>query len=63
MIVVGHVIAVCLAHGLALRLLGDQKQAVRSQSQMVLYTVLSLWILNQPVVEATKIASAVVNII
>jgi hypothetical protein len=30
---------------------------------MVLYTVFSLWILNQPVVEATKIASAVVNLL
>jgi hypothetical protein len=64
--VVGHVIAVYLAHGIALRLLGDGKRAVRSQypmlALMVLYTVLSLWILNQPIIEETKVASVVVNI-
>jgi len=67
LIVVGHVIAVYLAHGISLRLLHDRKHAVRSQypmvALMVLYTVFSLWILNQPVVEATKIASAVVNLL
>jgi len=67
LIVIGHVIAVYLAHGIALRLLQDQRRAVRSQypmlALMILYTVLSLWILNQPIVEATKIASVVVNII
>ena len=65
LIVVGHVIAVYLAHGIALRLLQNQRQAVRSQypmlALMVLYTVLSLWILNQPIVEASKIASMPVN--
>jgi hypothetical protein len=58
--VVGHVIAVYLAHGISLRLLQDKKRAVRSQYPMlvlmVLYTVLSLWILSQPVVEETQIA-------
>jgi len=53
LIVVGHVIAVYLAHGIALRLLQDQRRAVRSQypmlAFMVLYTVLSLWILHQPI--------------
>jgi hypothetical protein len=67
LIVIGHVIAVYLAHGIALRLLQDQRRAVRSQypmlALMVLYTVLSLWILNQPIIEAAKIASVVVNII
>jgi hypothetical protein len=67
LIVVGHVLAVYLAHGIALRLLGDKERAVRSQypmvALMVLYTVLSLWILNQPVVEETKVASALVNTI
>jgi hypothetical protein len=67
LIVVGHAIAVYLAHGISLRLLDDKKRAVRSQypmlALMVLYTVFSLWILNQPVVEATKIASAVVNLV
>jgi hypothetical protein len=51
--VTGHVIAVYLAHGIALRLLQDQKRAVRSQypmlALMVLYTVLSLWIIHQPI--------------
>jgi hypothetical protein len=60
LIVVGHVIAVYLAHGISLRLLQDKKRAVRSQYPMlvlmVLYTVLSLWILSQPVVEETQIA-------
>ena len=67
LIVVGHVIAVYLAHGIALRLLQNQKQAVRSQypmlALMVLYTVFSLWILNQPIVEETKVASVFANII
>jgi hypothetical protein len=66
LIVVGHVIAVYLAHGIALRLLQDQKRAVRSQysmlALMVLYTVFSLWILNQPVISETKVASAFVNL-
>jgi hypothetical protein len=67
LIVVGHVIAVYLAHGISLWLLHDKKHAVRSQypmiALMVLYTVCSLWILNQPVVEETKLASALVNLI
>jgi hypothetical protein len=66
LIVVGHVIAVYLAHGIALRLLRDQRRAVRSQypmlALMVLYTVFSLWILHQPVVEETKVASVFVSI-
>jgi hypothetical protein len=66
LIVVGHVIAVYLAHGIALRLLQDQKRAVRSQypmlALMVLYTVFSLWILNQPVISETKVASTLVNL-
>jgi hypothetical protein len=61
LIVIGHVIAVYLAHGIALRLLRDKKRAVRSQypmlALMVLYTVLSLWTLSQPVVEENKIAA------
>jgi hypothetical protein len=66
LIVVGHVIAVYLAHGIALRLLQDQKRAVRSQypmlALMVLYTVFSLWILNQPVIAETKVASVFANL-
>ena len=54
-IVVGHVLAVCLAHVMALRVYGDPRPALRSQIPMlvlmVLYTMSSLWILSQPVVK------------
>lgn len=55
LIVAGHVIAVYLAHTVALRLLGDSKLARRSQYPilvlMILYTISSLWIISQPVIE------------
>ena len=55
LIVVGHVIAVYLAHVISLRLLRDPGRALGSQLPMlvlmVLYTVTSLWILAQPIVE------------
>lgn len=55
LIVAGHVIAVYLAHAVALRLLGDSRRAQRSQYPilvlMILYTVSSLWIISQPIVE------------
>ncbi len=55
LIVAGHVIAVYLAHVLALRLLRNPRRALRSQypmlALMVLYTVSSLWILSQPIIE------------
>jgi hypothetical protein len=55
LIVAGHVIAVYLAHSISLRLLRDPKRALRSQLPMlvlmVLYTMTSLWILAQPIVE------------
>lgn len=51
----GHVIAVYLAHVVALRLLGDSRRVQRSQYPilvlMILYTVSSLWIISQPIVE------------
>jgi hypothetical protein len=54
-IVVGHVIAVWLAHLIALAGFGDRTMALRSQLPflvlMVCYTMLSLWILSQPIVE------------
>ncbi len=54
LIVVGHVIAVYLAHAISLRLLRDPGHALRSQLPMlvlmVLYTITSLWILAQPIV-------------
>jgi len=53
-IVVGHVIAVYLAHMAALRLFGSRRGALVSQVPMLLlmvaYTSLSLWILAQPIV-------------
>ena len=54
LIVVGHVIAVYLAHLVALRLFEDRRRAVLSQlsilALMILYMVFSLWILSQPIV-------------
>jgi len=55
LIVAGHMIAVYLAHSISLRLLRDPVRAFRSQLPMlvlmVLYTITSLWILAQPIVE------------
>ncbi len=55
-IVAGHIIAVYLAHVVALRTLGERRAAVRSQypmmALMVGYTMLSLWIVAQPIVES-----------
>jgi hypothetical protein len=54
LILIGHVIAVYLAHVQALRLYGERRAALRSQVPMIVlmvaYTTLSLWILAQPVV-------------
>jgi len=54
-IVIGHVIAVYLAHLVALRTWPEQGLALRSQypmlGLMVSYTMLSLWILAQPIVQ------------
>ena len=54
-IVVGHMIAVYVAHVLALRIFTDRKQALISQIPMLIlmigYTMLSLWILAQPLIE------------
>ncbi len=56
-VVTGHIVAVWLAHVVALRRLPDSGAALRSQIPMlflmVAYTMLSLWILAQPVVETT----------
>ena len=55
LILAGHVVAVYLAHVVALRLLRHPRLATRSQypmvALMVLYTVFSLWVLSQPIVE------------
>jgi len=54
LIVIGHVIAVYLAHVDALRLFGERRAALVSQLPMMLlmvgYTSLSLWIFAQPIV-------------
>jgi hypothetical protein len=55
-IVVGHVIAVYVAHVVALREYRDRRAALRSQLPMLVlmvgYTVVSLWIIAQPIVES-----------
>jgi hypothetical protein len=54
-IVIGHVVAVYLAHVMALRVYPSARAALRSQIPMlvlmVLYTMSSLWLLAQPIVE------------
>jgi hypothetical protein len=54
-IVVGHLYAVYLAHVMALRLFTGEHAAIRSQIPlmvlMVCYTMVSLWILSQPIIE------------
>ena len=54
-IVLGHVFSVFLAHLVALELFGNKRQALLSQipmvTLMVLYTMVSLWIFAQPIVE------------
>ncbi len=54
-IVLGHIIAVYLAHVAAWRIFPSRQLALRSQYPMLLlmlgYTMVSLWILAQPVVE------------
>ena len=54
-IVLGHIIAVYLAHVMALRSFRDNRAALLSQIPMLFlmvgYTMISLWILAQPVVE------------
>ena len=54
LIVIGHVVAVVLAHIATLRVFGSRRDAFVSQVPMVIlmvaYTMLSLWILAQPIV-------------
>ncbi|MEC9367983.1 MAG: hypothetical protein VX871_04755 [Pseudomonadota bacterium] len=54
-IVLGHVIAVWVAHEIALALYVNSRHALLSQLPMlvlmVLYTMSSLWILSQPIIE------------
>jgi hypothetical protein len=57
-VVVGHLIAVALAHVTALRFYGSRRLALLSQIPMLVlmvgYTMLSLWILSQPIVETAS---------
>ncbi len=54
-IVVGHIAGLVVAHAAALRLFRDRRTAFLSQVPMaalrVGYTMFSLWVLSQPVVE------------
>ena len=54
-IVVGHIMAVYLAHAVALHTWREYAPALRSQYPMLVlmvgYTMVSLWILSQPIVE------------
>jgi hypothetical protein len=54
-VVVGHVVAVYLSHITAMRIFRDRRAALTSEIPMVLlmvaYTMVSLWILSQPIVE------------
>ncbi|MDX1430479.1 MAG: hypothetical protein R3282_09330, partial [Rhodothermales bacterium] len=60
-IVVGHVFAVGVAHFVALRVFESSSTALKSQYPflflMVAYTMLSLWILSQPIVGGPNLAS------
>ena len=55
-IVLGHVLAVWIAHVQAVSLYRNKSHALRSQVPMlvlmVLYTMISLWILSQPIIES-----------
>ena len=55
LIVLGHVLAVYLAHRVAIRTFTDRALALGSQypmlALMVMYTVISLWIIAQPIVQ------------
>ncbi len=55
LIVAGHVVAVYLAHLTSVRFYATPGKALRSQlpmlALMIFYTISSLWILSQPIVE------------
>jgi hypothetical protein len=56
-IVVGHIDAVYIAHVVALREFSSRRAAIRRQLPMLVlmvgYTIVSLWIIAQPIVETT----------
>jgi len=53
-IVIGHVLAVYIAHVMAIRVFTERDAALRSQMPMlvlmVAYTMVSLWVMSQPIV-------------
>jgi hypothetical protein len=55
LIVLGHVLAVYLAHRVAIRTFSNRALVMKSQypmlTLMVAYTVISLWIIAQPIVQ------------
>ena len=61
-IVLGHVVAVAVGHTVALREYATRRAATRSQLPMLVlmvgYTMMSLWIIAQPIVEASSGAAA-----
>jgi len=52
LIVIGHIVAVYIAHRISLKTFGDHRAAVRSQYPMlllmVMYTMVGLWLLSAP---------------
>jgi len=54
-IVIGHMIAVYLAHIRAIALFTNKELVLKSQlpmlGLMVIYTIVSLWIVSRPIVE------------
>ncbi|MBT7956467.1 MAG: hypothetical protein HN731_14845 [Rhodospirillaceae bacterium] len=54
LIVIGHIVAVYIAHAEALNYYGERRRALLSQIPMIVlmvgYTMLSLWIIAQPIV-------------
>lgn len=61
-IVLGHILAVAIGHTIALREYATRRAALRSQLPMLVlmvgYTMVSLWIIAQPIVEASPGAAA-----
>ena len=54
-IVIGHVIAVYVAHIMAIRVFAERQAALKSQIPMLVlmigYTMVSLWVLSQPIMD------------
>jgi len=54
-IIIGHVFAIYIAHIMALEIFSNKKMALSSQypmmAMMIGYTMISLWVLSQPIIE------------